>query len=171
MLLHRFLTDSASRFPDKVALVCGERRATYAELESASNALAASMAAAGLAQGDRVAVFLDNRPETVVALFAILKAGAAFMPVNPSTKAAKLIRLLQDISELKMIQTAEELHNGDEVGLEAKYDLREISNIFRVALSHRLGSDPAMETEVDDSLFLDHGQLLLQISDGGDRRD
>ncbi len=94
MLLHHFLTDSAARFPDKVALVCGSQRATYAELAADSDALAAAMTAAGLAHGDRVAVFLDNRPETVVALFAILKAGAAFMPVNPGTKAPKLIRLL-----------------------------------------------------------------------------
>ncbi len=49
-----------------------------------------------MARGDRVAIYLDNCAEAVVSIFAVLKAGAVFMPVNPQTKADKLAYLLND---------------------------------------------------------------------------
>ena len=61
-----------------------------------SDRLAAALAARGIARGDRVAVFMDNCWEAVVAIFAVLKAGAVFSPVNPSTKADKLAFILNN---------------------------------------------------------------------------
>lgn len=90
MRVERFLQDNARRFPAKTALVVGGRRLSYAELDAASDRMAAALAQHGLARGDRVIVFMDNCWEAVVGIFAVLKAGGVFSPINPSTKADKL---------------------------------------------------------------------------------
>jgi long-chain acyl-CoA synthetase len=88
--LDAFLSESARRAPARVALVAGDRRLDYAELERLANRLAHVLVAAGVARGDRVLVQLENSVEAVVSVFAVLKAGAAFVMVNPGTKAGKL---------------------------------------------------------------------------------
>jgi amino acid adenylation domain-containing protein len=90
MQLESFLQRSAERWPHKTALVCGPRRMTYAEYEAASNSLAHALIALGVSRGDRVAIMLDNSIDVAVSVFAILKAGAAFMMVGATTKAEKL---------------------------------------------------------------------------------
>ncbi len=69
-----FLESSAWRFPDKIALVCGARRLSYRQVESQCNRMANALLAQGLQRWDRVAVYLDNSVEAVLAVFAILKA-------------------------------------------------------------------------------------------------
>ena len=85
-----FLRASASRSAGKVALVAGGRRLSYGELDQMSDRLAAALVRRGVVRGDRVLIFMDNCWEAVVAIFAVLKAGAVFSPINPSTKADKL---------------------------------------------------------------------------------
>lgn len=96
MRVERFLKDSARRFPDKTALVAGERRSTWAEFADASARLGAALAEAGVKRGDRVLVFMDNSWEAAIAIFAILEAGAVFSPINPSTKADKLAYVIDN---------------------------------------------------------------------------
>ena len=90
MRVETFLTASAARFGDKTALVAGTTRLSYAELDALSDRLAAGLKARGVGRDDRVLVFLDNCWEAAVAIFATLKAGATFSPINASTKADKL---------------------------------------------------------------------------------
>ncbi len=94
MRVEQFLRASARRSGDKVALVAGDRRFTFAEIDAASDRLAAALSRGGVARGDRVAVYMDNCWEAVVAVFAVMKAGAVYCPINPSTKADKLAWLL-----------------------------------------------------------------------------
>ncbi|RUV74100.1 MAG: AMP-dependent synthetase [Mesorhizobium sp.] len=109
-LLHDYLTHTASRVCDKVALVCGGQRVTYGELEARSNAIAQHLAAAGVARGDRVMIFADNTVETVVAFWAVLKANAVVCIVNPLTKSDKLDYLLNDCRPTALI-TDRHLHS------------------------------------------------------------
>ncbi len=95
-LLQDHLSHSAERDPSKVALVCGEERLTYAELDKRSSALAHSLVDAGVERGDRVMVFGDNGPQVVIAFWAALKAGAVSTIINPQTKPDKLSFLLSD---------------------------------------------------------------------------
>jgi amino acid adenylation domain-containing protein len=104
--LHDFLTDSATRLHEKVALVCQGRRLTYAEIEEQSNALANALVSRGIARGDRIVVFSDNTVEAVVAFWAILKANAVVSIVNPLTKADKLAHLLNDCRAAGLIADA-----------------------------------------------------------------
>jgi long-chain acyl-CoA synthetase len=90
MRVEEFLKDSARRCGDKLALVAGGARVSYRELDDASDRLAGALAQGGIARGDRVIVFMDNCREAVIAIYAALKAGVVFSPINPSTKAEKL---------------------------------------------------------------------------------
>ncbi|MFN3623332.1 MAG: class I adenylate-forming enzyme family protein [Hyphomicrobium sp.] len=96
MRFEDFLRASAMRFPDKTALVAQSRRLTYSELDDLSDELAQGLINRGIGRGDRVVLFLDNSAEAVVSIFAVLKAGAVFCPVNPSTKADKLAYILNN---------------------------------------------------------------------------
>jgi long-chain acyl-CoA synthetase len=103
MRVEQFLTDSARRCGDKVALVAGGARVTYRDLDRASDRLAGALAAGGIARGDRVIVFMDNCREAVIAIFAALKAGAVFSPINPSTKAEKLAYVINNCGARALI--------------------------------------------------------------------
>ena len=81
-----YLIDSARRWPDKVGLVCGDERVTYAELDGRSNALSHELVRRGLVRGDRAIVFADNTVDTVVAFWAVLKANAVVSIVKFSVK-------------------------------------------------------------------------------------
>ncbi|MGC0774645.1 MAG: AMP-binding protein [Candidatus Acidiferrum sp.] len=96
MQVESFLELSAARFPQKTALVCNRDKFTYGELETKANRLAHSLIAGGMQRGDRVAIYLENSAEAVIAIFAILKAGAAFLIVNPTTKADKVSYILNN---------------------------------------------------------------------------
>lgn len=95
-LVNHFLEYSAEKYPDKVALIHHGERLTYAGINSMANRLAAALMNIGIKQGDRVAVFMDNSIEAVISIFAALKAGAAFMVINQTTKAEKLEYLMNN---------------------------------------------------------------------------
>ena len=109
MRIESFIEQSAQRSPRKTALVRGPRRLTYAELDSLSGRLAQGLGKRGVGRGDRVAVFLPNSVEAVAAIFAILKAGAAFVAINHSTKAEKLTYLLNNSRATAVILPAKKL--------------------------------------------------------------
>ena len=94
MRVESLLEQSARRTPDKTALVADGRRWTYREANRRADRLAHALRDAGVLKGDRVAVCLDNSAEAVFAVFGILKAGAVFLLINPSTKAEKMAYLL-----------------------------------------------------------------------------
>jgi long-chain acyl-CoA synthetase len=96
MRVERFLRDSAGRFPDKLALIAGGKRITFRELDAMSDRLAAALVQRGLKRGERVIVFMDNCWEAVTGIFAVLKAGGVFSPINPSTKADKLAYVINN---------------------------------------------------------------------------
>jgi len=96
MLLHHVLEASAERHPEKIALVFGEERLSYAELDARADDAAQQLRDFGVRAGDRVATWLENSVEAVVAIFAALKAGAAFVPLNPQTRPPKVAFILRD---------------------------------------------------------------------------
>ena len=102
-LLHDYLGESARRLPDKVALVCGEQRLAYGEIDARANALAAALASRGVSRGDRVVVYADNTVEAVVSFWAVLKANAVVSIVNSQTKTDKLAHLINDCHATALI--------------------------------------------------------------------
>ena len=78
----RFLERSAAVFPDKTAVVHGERRLSYREFAAEARRLAHALRAAGIEPGDRVAYLCPNIPELLVAHFAVPLAGAVLVAIN-----------------------------------------------------------------------------------------
>jgi amino acid adenylation domain-containing protein len=95
-LANQFLEYSASRLPDKVALIHGDMRLTYSEIDAMANRLARFLLSSGVERGDRVAIFMDNSIEAVISIFGVMKAGAAFMMINHTTKADKFGYILDN---------------------------------------------------------------------------
>ncbi len=106
MRVEDFLKDTARRLPDKCALVADGVRMSYGELDAMSDRLAACFVQEGIEPGDRIAIFMGNRFEAVVAIFAAQKAGAVFSPVNPSTKADKLGFILNNCDARAVVTEA-----------------------------------------------------------------
>ncbi len=90
------LQRSARLDPEKTALVCGTRRLTYRDLDETTDRLAAGLRALGVTRGDRVVIFLENSVEAVLSIFAVMKAGAAIVPIGRTVKADKLAHILND---------------------------------------------------------------------------
>jgi acyl-CoA synthetase (AMP-forming)/AMP-acid ligase II len=87
---------AALRHPERLALTVPEGRLTYGDLAERSDRAAAGLAASGIARGDRVAVLLPNGWQAVVAVQAVMRAGAALVPLNPTLKADRLAQILGD---------------------------------------------------------------------------
>jgi amino acid adenylation domain-containing protein len=109
--VEEFLELSVRGFPDKTALVSGDRRQTYREIEEQCNRLAHALIGEGVQRGDRVVVYLENSVEAVLSIFAILKAGAVFLVVNPTTKADKLVYILNNCRAVALITDVRK-HDG-----------------------------------------------------------
>jgi acyl-CoA synthetase (AMP-forming)/AMP-acid ligase II len=115
MLLHEYLARAARTAPDAVALVCGRERSTYAGLFSASHAFAGFLLGKGLRRGDRVAVFLDNSRDAVVAVFGILEAGGCLVAVNPATQADRLGQILDNCTPVILLTSPDRRDLVEEV--------------------------------------------------------
>jgi fatty-acyl-CoA synthase len=90
------LATSARRYPDKPALVFFGRVLRYAELQRQAERLAARLHALGVKKGDRVLLDMQNCPQLVIAHFAILRANAVVVPVNPMNRAEELKHYITD---------------------------------------------------------------------------
>ena len=89
-LLQEYVARQADARPDEVALVMGEERLTYGELEAASNRLARLLREAGCRRGDRVCLFVPKTPAAIVAELATLKADCAYVPIDTASPAPRV---------------------------------------------------------------------------------
>jgi amino acid adenylation domain-containing protein len=87
---------AAAARPEAEAVVCGSERLTYAELESRASRLARKLRDLGVGHGDRVGVCMERSPRLIVVLYAILKAGGGYVPIEPSQPAERAAFLLAD---------------------------------------------------------------------------
>ncbi|MEU7004582.1 non-ribosomal peptide synthetase [Nonomuraea sp. NPDC046570] len=94
--MHRLFAQQAATTPDATALVVGQRRTTYRELDIAANALAQQLHAEGVGRGHVVAVSGRHPDEMVTGMLGVLKAGAAYLPLDPDYPAERLELMLAD---------------------------------------------------------------------------
>ena len=94
--LSEYLRERARSQRDKPAIIFYGRELTFGELDDLSERFAALLVARGVAPGDRVAVFLPNCPQFLVAFYAILKLGAVHVPVNPLFKVEEALYEVRD---------------------------------------------------------------------------
>jgi len=115
MQVEQFLEDRAQRDPDKIAVVAGDRRCTYAQLDEQANRFAHALIEAGLQRWDRVGIYLDNSVEAVVAIFGVLKARGVFVVINSQARPEHAASVLGDSGSVVAIVHARtvEVHGSD----------------------------------------------------------
>jgi amino acid adenylation domain-containing protein len=101
------VAEVAARTPDAVALAAAGRTVSYAGLDRRANQLARHLAAGGVRPGDAVAVLLHRSPDAVVATLAVLRAGAAVVPLDPADGDERLAYLVRDCAPAAVITTGQ----------------------------------------------------------------
>jgi amino acid adenylation domain-containing protein len=96
LCLHALFEAAAERCPHAVAVVFGDRTLTYQELNRRANQLANHLRAMGVGPDVLVGVHLEQSPELVIALLGVLKAGGAYLPLDPSYPGPRLAFMLDD---------------------------------------------------------------------------
>ncbi|MET8630809.1 amino acid adenylation domain-containing protein, partial [Kitasatospora sp. NPDC004669] len=106
-LLPELFAERAARSPEAVALSCEGRELTYRELDARADRLARVLAARGAGPERRVALALPRTSDLVVALLAVLKSGAAYVPVDPEYPAERIAYVLADSTPVLVLATSD----------------------------------------------------------------
>ena len=98
--------EQVARAPEAVAVTFEGRSMTYRELDEAANRLAHLLAAHGVGPGQCVALLLERSAQAIVAILAVLKTGAAYMPLDPAVPTARMRFIVEDAAPMAAITTA-----------------------------------------------------------------
>lgn len=126
--IHHFFEEQAERFPEAVAIVHNDQEFTYAELNLLATRFASQLLETGVKRGDCVAMLLERSVELVATQLAVLKAGAAFVPIDPRAPLERQAFILKDSGAvLLVINTTTQVPSSLELPLLrlGAYNLRE----------------------------------------------
>lgn len=192
--LHELIEDQARRTPWAPALAFEDERMTYAELERRASALAARLRARGARPEMRIALLMERSASLVVALYAILKSGAAYVPVDPLYPEARRRFILEDAGAALLLtedalreleaQPAGDVANPPVAGASLAYvvytsgstgqpkgvcvEHRNIVN-YVVGITERLNLQPGMRHALVSTMAADLGNTVLfgALASGG----
>jgi L-proline---[L-prolyl-carrier protein] ligase len=136
--LPQIIKQSSERFPDKDAFRFGNQSLTFAVLEKRMNQIAHCLIGLGVKRGDRVGIFLNRSLETAQAVYGILNAGAAFVPLDPQAPASRIKFLLEDCGIDHIISSPSQKHrlkalNLEELSLKSIIGIKEDWPVFNVS--------------------------------------
>jgi len=94
--LHALLRESAARDPARTAVIAPDATLSYGELDAGSDSLARTLQARGVGPGERVGIDLDKSAQAIVALFGVLKTGAAYVPIDPRSPPKRAAFIVDD---------------------------------------------------------------------------
>ena len=125
-MIHQIFEEQAAKAPDSAALVYRDATMTYGELNDKANRLARTLRARGVGPDDIVGLLVDRSPEMIAALLGVLKAGGAYLPIDPHYPGDRIAFTLQN-SGAKILLTKKDIgtpFDGDVLYLddEAVYD-------------------------------------------------
>jgi amino acid adenylation domain-containing protein len=95
-LIHELFEATADRCPNQTAVECNKQSLTYGELDQIANRLAHALHARGIGHQDRVAIFLPRSVNIYIAMLGVLKAGAAYIPLDSATPLERVRFILED---------------------------------------------------------------------------
>lgn len=101
--LPELLNTSAKKYPQRTAIIFGQKRINYKKLDELTEHIASGLIKLGIKKQDKVALFLDNCPEFIISYYAVLKAGAAVVPINYMFKIEEAKFILQDSEAVGII--------------------------------------------------------------------
>jgi non-ribosomal peptide synthetase component F len=126
-LVHELIERQSGRTPDATALVCGGRALTYAELDARANAVAAALRKQGAGPDKLVGIYMHRSVDLVVGALGILKAGAAYVPLDPTYPADRIALMIED-SGLTAILTDKTLAASAPAGAALVIDVEDAAN-------------------------------------------
>ncbi|HYG09007.1 MAG TPA: amino acid adenylation domain-containing protein, partial [Pyrinomonadaceae bacterium] len=106
--LHELFEEQVERAPEATAVVCGNQRLSYAELHALSNRVARYLESRGVGAEARVGVWMERGVEMVAAVLGVLKAGAAYLPIEPGAPVERVQYMLED-AEARVLLTHQRL--------------------------------------------------------------
>ena len=106
-LIHRVVEARAAETPDAVAVSLGAGRLTYRELDEQAGRVARSLRARAVPAGARVGVRLERSPEFVTVLLGVLKAGAAYVPMDPAWPAERVAFVARDAALALLVSSSD----------------------------------------------------------------
>ncbi|WP_312029447.1 non-ribosomal peptide synthetase, partial [Mycolicibacterium sp. CBMA 334] len=109
--------EQVARTPDAVAVTFEGRSMTYRELDEAANRLAHLLSGQGVGRGEVVALLFSRSAEAIVAILAVLKTGAAYVPVDPALPLARIEFMVSDAEPIVAVTTADRRSRLDGCGL------------------------------------------------------
>jgi long-chain acyl-CoA synthetase len=115
--LGKLLRSSAKKFPDRTAIVFGQKQITYKSLDEITDQLAAGLLGLGMNNQDKVAIFLDNCPEFIFSYYAILKAGCVVVPINYMFRMEEAKFILQNSEAVCLITSRSYVDMAEELRL------------------------------------------------------
>ena len=124
-LLPELIALSAQREPQSIALAYGKHELCYGDLQEAVSRFAGGLLGLGLQRGERVAIYLEKRFETVIASFGAPAAGGVFVPLNPLLKPEQVAYILRDCNVRVLVTSPERLALLEAVLAEC-HDLRQV---------------------------------------------
>jgi fatty-acyl-CoA synthase len=157
------LRATAKRVPQRDALVFGEKRYTYAELDKQVDRVAAVLAERGISKGDRVALMAGNCDRVVITYYAAHRLGAIFVPINPASTTPELDYLMRDSGAAALIfdpavesvvRTAVADGLPNTLQIFGMADVDGFADLFALAADHQ---GPPVQVQVDES---DDAQIL-----------
>ena len=106
LLLHELFEAKVDQTPDAVAIASGSHLLTYRELEARANIVAQSLVRIGVGPDSIVALVHDRTPEMIIAILATLKAGGAYLPIEPDSPVERIAYVLEDSGALAILTVA-----------------------------------------------------------------
>ncbi len=101
--LYNLLTESAAKYPERIATLFFNRPLSYRDLDALSDRMASALVKLGVEKGDRVALYLANSPQFLISHFGVQKAGGITVPFNPTYKEREIRYQLKDCGARIMI--------------------------------------------------------------------
>ncbi|KAG9576738.1 hypothetical protein KCV01_g17296, partial [Aureobasidium melanogenum] len=111
--IHQLFEDQAERMPEAIALIAGEERISYGELNARANRLAHRLIEEGTKPGDRIAICAGRSVGLVVAELAVLKSGAIYVPIDPEMPAERQAWMATDCDVRLVIAELSSIFPGD----------------------------------------------------------
>ncbi|MCX4545367.1 non-ribosomal peptide synthetase [Streptomyces sp. NBC_01565] len=147
----------AALAPQRTALVCEDRVLSYGELNAAANRLARLLTARGVGARDVVAVAAPRSPELVVSLLAVMKAGAAYLPLDADHPRERIAYMLADSGARTVITTRKAAEGLPDGGPAGAADVRRLvldDPAVAAALAAQDASDPGVPIALDQAAYV-----------------
>lgn len=148
-LLHSYLSRNVEAIPDQVAVVSRDLTLSYRELGGLSDSLAAFLRAKGAGRGERVGIYVPKSLASLVSIYGVLKAGAAYVPLDPTGPAPRLAQILRD-SKIRTLLTCTPQINSLKDMIQDASPLKSVVLVDCDARpgSARMDPNPSLRTEL-----------------------